>query len=402
LARGRSRPRGGHNGWTTGWTTVETNESGGDAGNGLLPSGQPLQIGGPTDTSVAVDPDFVGDWVKHTRRLLAGTGAGRVAYWALDNEPTLWHETHQDVRFGDRRLASPELGYDELWERTVAYASAIRQADPEARILGPVAWGWCAYFTSAKDKCQPGPDRAAHGGKPLLQWYLQQVCAYQKTTGVRLIDVLDVHYYPENERAPEDESPGEQARRLDAPRALHEKGYTDGSWIGEAIELLPRLQTWIKEECPGTGLAITEYRFGGAQNGISSTLANAEAMLLFGRHGVEVATYWGNLVKGGLLENAWRLFLDYDNKGSSALGGRALVASSADPRALPVYGIRTADHNLIYIFNKSDRPRSVRLSGAVASGRRFVLGRAGLTETRGVGNDLVVPALSVLLLETAS
>ena len=53
--------------------------------------------------------------------------------YILDNEPTLWSATHRDVH--------PEpTGYDELLERTIAYASAVRRADPNAKIAGPAEW----------------------------------------------------------------------------------------------------------------------------------------------------------------------------------------------------------------------------------------------------------------------
>ena len=42
-------------------------------------------------------------------------------------------------------------------ELTLAvYAAAIKAADPTAKTLGPVVWGWCAYFYSAADGCAPG------------------------------------------------------------------------------------------------------------------------------------------------------------------------------------------------------------------------------------------------------
>ncbi len=75
---------------------------------------------------------------------------------------SFWSGTHRD--------AHPEpLTYDELWERTVAYATAIKSADPDAKILGPSVWGWCAHFGSGADDCADGPDREAHGGPPLVE-----------------------------------------------------------------------------------------------------------------------------------------------------------------------------------------------------------------------------------------
>ena len=61
-----------------------------------------------------------------------------------------------------------------------------------------------------------GPDAAAHGNVPFLPWYLQQVRAYELAHGVRLVDYLDIHYYPQgtNIALSSDESATTAARRL--------------------------------------------------------------------------------------------------------------------------------------------------------------------------------------------
>ncbi len=344
---------------------TEQDQSRGDAGNGKLPDGSPLKKGSPLDTSVAAPPEFMAEWVKHNRALTAKylPKGPNVRFYALDNEPMLWHDTHQDLRYGDPKLKTPEVGYDELWERTVAYGTAVRKADPQARILGPAEWGWCSYMSSARDQCKSGPDRAAHGGKPLLAWYLGKVCEHQKKTGIRLVDYLDIHYYPMTEKSLEDESGEGQKLRLEATRSLHEKGFKDGSWIEEPIELIPRMKQWIKDECPDTKLAITEYRFGAAADGLSSTLANAEALAIFGQEGVDLATFWGHIPNDSKIEGAFALFLDYDGKGASARGGSSLRALSSRKKEVPAYAIQTKDRLLVYVFNKTQQDQAMTWSG---------------------------------------
>jgi hypothetical protein len=366
---------------------TEQDQSRGDAGNGKLPNGSPLKKGSPMDTSVAAPPEFMAEWVEHNRALSrkhTPKGPG-VRFYALDNEPMLWHDTHQDLRYGDPKLKTPEVGYDELWERTVAYGTAVRKADPQAKILGPSEWGWCSYMSSARDQCKSGPDRAAHGGKPLLAWYLKKVCEHQKKTGVRLVDYLDIHYYPMTEKSLEDESSEGQKLRFEATRSLHEKGFKDGSWIEDAIELIPRMKQWIKEECPDTKLAITEYRFGAAAEGLSSTLANAEALAIFGRDGVDLATFWGHIPKGSKLEGAFALYLNYDGKGASARDGYSLPTQSSRATDIPAYTIRTKDKLLVYVFNKTKQEANLDWKGLKdwTMERSFVInarGKLGLTK----------------------
>jgi len=331
-----------------------------DAGNGLKPDGTPITGNDASDTSIRIGPEWVAEWVLHMRDTLGGKTAanGGVRYFALDNEPDLWASTHRDIRTGDKQLKDPKLGYDELWERTLAYAGAIKKTDPAAQITGPVVWGWCNYFTATRDvddgdgDCTNGPDRKAHGGEPLLKWYLQKVCAHEKATGVRLVDYLDVHFYPEGLDL-RSEEPAVARERLQRVRSLYDPEFKDGSWIGEPVKLLPRLNAWIAEACPSVKTAISEYRFSYEPDGLTSALAQAEALAVFGREGVGLATTWGEITAGSKIEDAFRLYLDYDAKGASALGGTSVEATTSDHVRLPAYAIEKGDKLLVYLFSKS-------------------------------------------------
>ncbi len=116
-----------------------------------------------------------------------GTAAnGGVAIYDLDNEPTWWDAVHRDVH-------PLPFTYDEVTNNGIAHAAAIKGADPTAEVSGPVMDYWWAYFYSKKDietgwgngsPCyEPWSnpiDRKAHGGVPLIEYYLQQFAAYQK------------------------------------------------------------------------------------------------------------------------------------------------------------------------------------------------------------------------------
>src|SRR5581483_2995245 len=241
-----------------------------DAGNGVRPDGTPITGNDPHDTSRETGPSYVTDWLAHIADRTGTAAQGGVKLFALDNEPTLWSSTHRDVH-------PQAVTFDELWQRTVDYASAIKAQDPAAEILGPDPWGWCAYFGSGADDCIDGPDRRAHGGLAFLEWYLGQVAAYQQAHGVRLVDYLDIHYYPQAQGVTlsDDESAPTAARRLRSLRSLYDPTYVDESWIGEPVRLVPRMKEWIAARAPGTKLAITEYSWGN-DDGPSSALAQAE------------------------------------------------------------------------------------------------------------------------------
>ena len=68
-----------------------------DCGNGVRPDGSFVTGNDPTDASVSVGPDFIAAWIRHLTGKYGTAAQGGVAYYALDNEPMLWHEMHRDV-----------------------------------------------------------------------------------------------------------------------------------------------------------------------------------------------------------------------------------------------------------------------------------------------------------------
>ena len=316
----------------------------------------------PLDTSVVSTAQTQTSWMAHLQQRFGTAGNGGVRYYALDNEPMLWNSTHRDMH-------PAPLTYDEIWQRTVTYASAIKAQDPGAKILGPVTWGYCDLFGSAADNCLDGSDRAAHGGIPFVQWYLQQVCSYESAHGVRLVDYLDLHYYPQGDGVVDfydppngSETPTVSARRLRSLKELNEPGWDSESWLSDLgnstpwhysrPNLIPRVRAWIDSSCPGTGLSISEYNWG-ADNGASSALAQAEALAIFAREGVDMAARWVAPAAGSLVERAFRLYLDFDGHGAR-VEGESARATSANVDALGAYAIRKPGvRTMILLFNKS-------------------------------------------------
>jgi hypothetical protein len=364
----------------------------------------------PTDTSQAITGTFISDWVTHLISRVGTAAQGGVRYWAVDNEPMLWDSTHRDV-FPD------PLTYDGLWSRTLDVSNAIKAADPSAKVLGPVVWGWCAFFSSASDaafpngSCVDGPDRQAHGGTALLPWYLQEVCA-AGASGARPIDYLDVHFYPQGGVAglpgSDSEDPPTAARRLRSVAELWDPTYTSESWISEPIYLIPRLRSWIDTNCPGVGLAMTEYKWG-ADDGASSALAHAEVLALFGREGVDLATRWVAPEPDSRVEDAYELFLNYDGAGAG-IEGDSVRATSDGPEALGSYAIAGPDGDLwIVLINRSELAldTDVEVQGGLLGGNAAVYGYDGSSPLASLGSvpvggggsvNLIVPARSVRLI----
>jgi hypothetical protein len=282
-----------------------------EAGNGLR-SGKDVTPGPPTTTSVPAPPAFIQHWVEAIRREDQARGGRSVTEYVLDNEPNLWSVTHRDVH-------PDPLSYDELLQRTIEYATAIRAADHDALIAGPAEWGWTGYSYSAKDMVSGAttrPDRRAHGDVPLAAWYLKKLREHEQKTGTRVIDVFDLHFYPQgNGVYSAAGGKGLDALRIRSTRALWDPSYVDESWIGEPVMLIPRMKAWVAENYPGLGISIGEWSFGG-EGRMSGALAVAEALGRFGQLEVTSAFYWLQPPVSSPAFWAFRAYRNFDARGA--------------------------------------------------------------------------------------
>jgi Glycoside hydrolase family 44 len=191
--------------------------------------------------------------------------------------------------------------------------------------------------------CSPGPDRAAHGNLDFTDWYLKQIADYYVANGVKLLDYLDVHYYPQASGVSlsDDESAAASARRLRTVKSLYDPTYADESWIDTMgmgpVRLIPRLRGWIDGRFTGAAaaarpkIAISEYNWGN-DAGPSSTLAQAEVLAVFGREGVDLATRWVAPEDASKIKDAFLLCLNYDGAGAKVPSSHELLHGHALPR----------------------------------------------------------------------
>jgi hypothetical protein len=345
-----------------------------DIGNGVTRDGKPIPPGPPTVTSVATTAEWVAKWVAKIRSKDAGRTRSVESY-ILDNEPMLWNVTHRDVH--------PEpVTYDELLEKTIAYASAIRHADPDALIAGPAEWGWQSYQYSARD-VQAGillrPDRRAHNDEPLLAWYMRMIKEQEQKSGMRLLDILDVHYYPMADgigigRGGKTD-PATAALRIRATRGLWDPSYKDESWIAERTRVLPMLREWIASFHPSLRLSIGEWNFG-AEEHMSGALAVAEVLGHFGLEGVYSAYYWTIPPPKSAAFWAFRAFRNYDGNGAHFLDNTVPVTGSAT--LVSLFGSRDTErrHVVAVLLNDSaltPLTADIKVAGcaAPASARAF-------------------------------
>ena len=346
-----------------------------DCGNGIS-GGSNVTGNDPTDTSMSITPSFVTNWINHLTATYHTAANGGVKFYNLDNEPGLWSSTHRDVHPNNTT-------YDEMKTQTYAYAAALKAADPSALTLGPAEDGWCRYFFSAADDCNPsGADRTAHGNVDYVAWYLAQMKSYADThSGLRILDYFDLHIYPQGGEY--SDSAGDssmQALRLRSTRQLWDPTYVDESWIstmhwqGDTVQLIPRMKNWVAANYPGTKLAISEYNWG-ALGDINGALAQADILGIFGREGLDLATLWGPPTATQPGAYAFRIYRNYDGS-HNGFGDTSIHAASADQEQLAVYAaLRSSDSKLtLVVINKTGGAltSALSLSGFTPSGNAQV------------------------------
>lgn len=294
--------------------------SGGSAVEGYDPAANqaltsvPSEAVDPGSLAAAPSPSgpvYENQWVYFLEHRYGPDG---VPFFAIDNEPDLWCETDTDVH-------PACMSYQQMLSMFLRYARAVRAQAPRAQILGPVVSGWTGMFYSSLDRGADNfathADRQAHGGEAFLPWWLQQVYKADRASGIRTLDVLDVHWYPQEPNVYSSAAdPTTAALRIRSVRSLWDPTYTDQSWIGQPVDLIPRLEGWAAQDDPGVKVGISEYSFGGEQSA-SGAVALAEALGSFGQQGLYLADYWTYPPLGSPAAAAFELYRDYDGRGST-------------------------------------------------------------------------------------
>jgi hypothetical protein len=417
----------------------QATDSGRGCGNGVFLQGQGTPIctntngcnvtgNDPNLTSTKINvATWASNWVTFLVGKFRSAANGGVAVYDLDNEPTWWNAVHRDVH-------PVAFTYDEVTDNGIAVAKAVKAADPTAEVSGPVIDYWWAYFYSKKDiesgwgsgtssaPCfQPWSnpvDRKAHGGVPLIEYYLQQFAAAEKSGGTRLLDYVDLHtYFAANNLAFSTAGDtGAQMARLNSTRVFWDPTYTDPNFPQpnyptdanyhnsdctippQAPQVIPMMRGWTAKNYPGTKTAITEYNWGGLEH-INGALAQADILGIFGREGLDIGTLWGPpdpvTQVPGLM--AFEAFRNYDGK-NAMFGDMAVSSVSDDQSKLSVYGaLRTNDNMVtVVVINKTYGDLTTTLAidslaAATTSAQAFLYSNANLAAIVAQPNVIVTP-----------
>jgi hypothetical protein len=297
--------------------------------------GAPFNLHPNPNNPVVYQDEFV-NWVKSKCPYMFGDPR-RPVFFALDNEPDLWSSTHAEVH-------PAPVTYSEITQKGIDYARAIKNVLPRAKIFGPENYGWSGFVS-----LQDAPD-ANH--RDFQEYYLDQMAAAQKRYGNRLLDVMDVHWYPEATAdgariTSQDAPPAVAAVRVQTPRSLWDPTYTETSWITQwqtkgPIALLPRLWNKIDNHYPGTALSMSEYNYGGGSD-ISGAIAQADTLGIFGQYGLFAACEWPMVEREPFIHAGFRMYRDFDGKGA-AFGDLSIGAFTSDVSSATIYASLHHDH----------------------------------------------------------
>jgi len=325
-----------------------------DAGNGVKADGSLLEGNDPADANAPNTPEFQKEFVKHLVEKWKAAKNGGLKYYLLDNEPAIWHSTHRDVQ-------AKGVTMRELVDKTIAFSDVIKQVDPDALVLGPEEWGWTGYLYSGHDSqwstgkawdSSALPDRKTMGGMDALPWYLDQLRQRQEKTGKKTIDIFTVHFYPQGGEYGGDVSREMQLRRNRSTRALWDTNYQDGTWIDDAVQLIPRLKKWVSQYHPGLPVGITEYNWG-AEKHINGATTQADILGIFGREALDLAAYWTTPDAKTPTFKAMQMYRNYDGK-KSAFGETSVRAAAPDADKVSTFAsVRAKDGALtVMVINK--------------------------------------------------
>jgi len=287
--------------------------------------------------------------------------------FSLDTQPELWFSEHPKLR-------STHLSYGEQVSLSTDYAKMIKDGWPDAKVIGLVGYGYLAALNQ-----QTSPDYDQHG--EFYGYFLKQMAAASTDDGRRLLDYVDLHWFPEiyvgSERIiGEDASDAAAQARVQAPRTLWDPKFVEDSWITaangkKAIQLLPWLNQSVADNYPDTQVSLSEWSYGGGKH-ISGAVAAADALGLYGQWGVGLAGVVSfSPDDEPYLIGAFEAYRNYDGN-KHTFGDTSVAASSSNVQRGSIYAsIDKADPSRMVLVAINRYAFELEASVSVTSGSSY-------------------------------
>jgi mannan endo-1,4-beta-mannosidase len=286
----------------------------------------PIEFNKPTPLSLIPDKNdntvYMDEQVNYYKSLFGSAADSGIRAYAIDNEPGLWHYSHPRIR-------KEEIPISDILKRTVDLATSIKRVDESALVVGGTCYGFGEFidFQDAPDK-----NTALLGYDSYISAFLDHTKKASDANGKQLVDVLDLHWYPEATGKTNDGTDGRVCQsnfadntddgivqaRIQAPRSLWDSTYKEKSWITQYIEinkpyisLIPKMMKRIQQYNPAMKLGICETDYGGSSH-ISGGLAIADVLGIYGKYGVFMSMYWGDIKE--FTAGGYKLFRNFDGQ----------------------------------------------------------------------------------------
>ncbi len=209
-------------------------------------------------------------------------------YWNMDNEPDVWNGTHDDVM---KTLISASAFMDNYIE----IAKKARALFPEIKFCGPVTtseWQWYKW----------GDNGININGKYYcwLEYFIKRCADEEKASGIRVLDVVDLHNYPWAKNGDVD--------ALQLHRMYYDTNYAyaganglftiNGGWDTSLNKeyIFKRINDWLTQyfgSNSGITCAVSEWSPASSESNPSVTsVVYASHLGTFANNGVEFFTPW--------------------------------------------------------------------------------------------------------------
>ncbi len=339
-----------------------------DAGDGLKTDCSTTLTPNPNDANVPlVDQPGTSDppgsvYRNQWAAALASAFGSGPHFYNMDNEIDIWGSTHRDVH------PNP-TAYNEMRDTFVTEARKLKGWDAKAMRFGPVSCCWWFYWNGAN-----GSDKGAHAGVDLLPWWLNEVYWEDKVAGVRSVEVLDVHAYPDGP----DTSAWTQAQKQALAARIY-RDYWDPTYVSESGSVnqnwatfiqpnktipfrIPRIRATANMIYPGTPVSFTEWSaaFAG-ESDFSTALGDADAYGILGREHMYLASRWTAPSPTNPNYLALKLFTNYDGHHHGFATTSVFATNNGDPDLFSSYAaLNSTGTTLTVLVLNKDPSNSVQ------------------------------------------
>ena len=216
-----------------------------------------------------------------------GYNPSKIKYWSMDNEPDIWSSTHDDVM-------PTQPTAEAFMQLYFTVAKKARLKYPNIKLTGPVPaseWQWYAW-NNTKITALNGQSYT------WLEFFIKRISEEQTVSGIRLLDVIDIHSYPGESNSADIV----QLHRIyfdttySYPGANGIKTTAASGWDNSITQefIFERCNRWLNQYLGtnhGVTLGISEYGFTHNNANVSS-VSYASLLGAFADNGVGFLSPW--------------------------------------------------------------------------------------------------------------